>query len=215
MIAIITGDIIDSKNLKDQNNWLVPIKTLFSQWGKTPKHWEIYRGDSFQVELAKAEEALNAAIQIKAIIKNVSSKKASKRTSPIDVRMAIGIGEKEFDANRVSESNGEAFINSGEKFETLKKTKQSLAIQSPWAKFDKDFNLYLKLANIEMDSWSISSGELISAVLKYPKKTQLEIGQLLGIEQNSVSGRYKRTHIEEILELDKMYREKLTELIDK
>ncbi len=71
----------------------------------------------------------------------------TKKISTIDVRMAIGIGEKTYSGKRVSESNGPAFIYSGEKFETLKKQNINLAIQSPWKDFDKEINLYLKLAS--------------------------------------------------------------------
>jgi len=39
------------------------------------------------------------------------------------VRMAIGIGGKSYSGDRITESNGEAFINAGEKFEELEKEK--------------------------------------------------------------------------------------------
>ncbi len=77
----------------------------------------------FQVALDKPEEALKNALLIKALIKKIEPKDANKKISTIDVRMAIGIGEKTYSGKRVSESNGPAFIYSGEKFETLKKTK--------------------------------------------------------------------------------------------
>ena len=152
-------------------------------------------------------------MRIKATIKSIRQSEDNKRISEIDIRMAIGIGQKTYNADRISESNGSAFIYSGEKLELLKKEKVTLAVKSEWPSFDKEINLYLKLALREMNSWTISSGELVNAILLNPNKNQTEIGKLLDIEQNSVSGRYKRSYVEELLELDLMYKEKLKQYI--
>lgn len=213
MIAIIKGDIISSRKLSDQEKWLQPLKTLFLQWGSTPGNWELVWGDFFQIELKNPEEALKNALLIKALIKKIEPKDASKKISTIDVRMAIGIGEKTYSGKRVSESNGPAFIHAGEKFEALEKQNINLAIQSPWKDFDKEINLYLKLAATFMDKWSVSSAELIEIILNNPQATQEEIGSLLGIKQNSVSGRWSRAKTDEILEIEKVYRHKIKQLI--
>ena len=213
MVTVINGDIINSRKLINQELWLKTLKKMLNEYGKTPKNWEIFRGDSFQLELKNPEEALFVALRIKALIKSTEIVKGNTRTTPIDVRIAIGIGEKDYDAKRVSESNGSAFINAGEKFKTLKKEKTTLAIQSPFPRFDAEMNLYLKLALIQMDSWSISSAELFTTILNHPDKIQTEIGTILGIEQSSVSGRFKRASVEEILAIEQMYRTKLKEIM--
>lgn len=213
MTAIITGDIINSRDLTSQDIWLKPLKQLLNKWGQTPKQWEIFRGDSFQLEIADPAESLLAALQIKALIKSLPYPDESKRSSPVDVRMAIGIGTKTHDAERISESNGEAFVRSGEKFEQLKSEMVTLAIKSPWAEWNVEMNLYLKLAGIQMDSWSISSGELMSEMLSNPDRTQTQIGEILHINQNSVSKRYKAANGEDILAMEKLFRKKLSQLI--
>lgn len=213
MIALLTGDIINSRGLKDQNLWINPLKKLLGNWGQTPKQWEIFRGDSFQLEVSDPNESLLIALQIKALIKSLHNPDGNKRSSPIDVRMAIGIGTKTHDADRISESNGEAFVRSGEKFEQLKSEMITLAINSPWSEWNDEINLYLKLAGIQMDSWSISSGELMSEMLSNPDRTQAQIGEILHINQNSVSKRYKAAHGEDILALEKLFRKKLSQLL--
>ena len=120
MIAVITGDVINSKK-NAPRIWLTPLKKELNSIGKTPKIWEIYRGDSFQVVISKAEDALLVAMKLKASLKAVKG---------INVRMAIGIGKRTYNAAKVTESNGSAFVNSGEKFEMLKQQKQNLAIKS-------------------------------------------------------------------------------------
>ena len=36
MIAVITGDIIASRKVLNQDEWLVPLKSLLNEWGKRP-----------------------------------------------------------------------------------------------------------------------------------------------------------------------------------
>jgi hypothetical protein len=213
MIAIITADIINSRKLVNQEIWITPLKKLLASYGSTPQKWEIFRGDYFQIEIEDPSEALLVSLKIKALIKSIIISEGQKKSTSIDVRMAIGLGTKEYAADRISESNGTAFINSGEKFEKLKKEKTTLAIQSSFPNFDYEMNLYLKLASIQIDAWTANSAALFNTIFEDPEKKQTEIGAILGIEQNSVSGRFKRAHVDEILELDKMYRFKLKGLI--
>lgn len=213
MVAIITGDIIASRKLVNQEKWLIPLKKLFSTWGESPKDWKLDRGDFFQVEITDSEEALLRAMEIKALIKKVAPLDERKKISTIDVRLAIGIGEKNYTGESISESNGSAFINSGEKFDLLKKENSTMGIKSPWKSFDSEMNLYLKLASIFMDKWSVSSAEVVQIVLKNPDITQEEIGNKLGIKQSGVSRRWNRANVNEILELEKMYRNKIKTLL--
>ncbi len=213
MIAVISADIVASRTLQEQEKWLIPLKNLLATWGERPKDWELERGDFFQVELANPKEALRKAFEIKALIKQVAPADDSKKLSSIDIRMAIGIGEKNYTGESIKESNGPAFIYAGEKYDQLKRENLSLAIKSAHADFDDEMNLYLRLATLFMDRWSLSSAELVQIVLGNPHATQEEIGRQLGIKQNSVSGRWNRANIDELLELEKMYRKKLMPLL--
>ncbi|WP_352423105.1 hypothetical protein [Proteiniphilum sp.] len=212
MIAVIKGDIISSRKVNNSESWLLPLKNQLNEWGQSPKQWELVWGDSFQLEIDRPEEALRKSLIIKALVKRVVPEDQKRKSGLLDVRMAIGIGNKTYTGERISESNGEAFIFAGEKFEELEKGKVNLLIKSPWEAFDEEMNLYLKLASLFMDNWMVASAELIGWVLKYPDYTQKEIGDRLGIKQNSVSGRWRRAHVEELLAVDQMYRRKLKKL---
>jgi hypothetical protein len=202
MISVITGDIINSKRIKPAS-WLKVLKKDLNHWGDTPKQWEIYRGDSFQLEVKNAADALTAAIQVKAAIKSLKG---------VDVRMAIGIGEKNHNAKNITESNGSAFIHSGELLEELKGYKLNLAIRSPVPVFDTEMNLYLKLALVFMNSWTSNAAETIHVAMLHPDKSQEALGKLLGIKQNAVSTRLKRACYYEIIELIQIYRIKVAKL---
>lgn len=209
MISVIKGDITASRKLLDQEKWLIPLKKLLGSWGKTPENWELVWGDFFQIEVTNPEEALKKALEIKALIKKIQPVQESKKISTLDVRMAIGIGEKTYTGKRVSESNGPAFIHAGEQFDQLKKQGRSIGVKSPWPELDEELNLYLKLADTFMDKWSISSAEIIEIALKNPGFTQTEIGKILGIKQSGVSLRWNRAHTDELLEVEKMFNKKI------
>ncbi len=209
MVAVITGDIISSRKIVNQEKWLSPLKDLLESWGETPKDWILNRGDFFQVEVKDIHEALNKALQIKALIKSVEPNDEGRRISTIDVRLAIGIGEKTYSGISVSESNGPAFINSGEKFDTLKKENIRIGVKTPWNDFDEEMNLYLKLASTFMDKWYISSAELMLIALKNPGITQEEIGKKLDITQGGISKRWNRAYVSETLKVERMFRKKI------
>lgn len=203
MISVITADIINSRRVRT-TSWLNPLKAELRKYGSSPKDWEIYRGDSFQLIIVDPSQALISAVKIKAAIKS---------TDKVDIKLAIGIGDKTHTALRVTESNGSAFINSGDKFELLKKEKHNLGIKSPWEAFDKEMNLYIKLGLIAMDNWTPNSAEMVKLALEHPNKSQEEIGQLIGIKQNAVSARLKRAYFTELMEMNEMYKTKLEALL--
>lgn len=203
MIALITGDIVKSREV-NPSKWLKPLKEELSNYGETPKSWEISRGDSFQLEIKDVSSVFVAIVKLKAAIKSIET---------IDVRLSIGIGAKNYSAKRISESNGEAFVNSGEQFENLKKKKQNILIKSPWPKFDAEMNLYFALALIAMDNWSAKSAEIIKIALQNPELKQEELGKLLRIKQNAVSTRLQRAYFNEIMALNDMFQVKLAENI--
>ena len=203
LTSVITGDIVQSR-LAATPLWLPKLKKALSAEGKSPGTWQVYRGDSFQLEVKDPARAIIAALRIKAGIKTLGD---------LDVRMAIGIGKKKFASQNIAESDGEAFIFSGETFETLKKAKQNLAIKSPWKDFDRDMNVLLQLASIPMDDWSTSSAELVELMIHKPQLTQEALAKKLGLTQPSVSERQNRSHFETIMEMEKLYQEKIIKLV--
>ncbi|NRT16768.1 hypothetical protein HNP99_003141 [Flavobacterium sp. 28A] len=198
MISIITGDIINSRKTTS-TEWILGLKQLLNTLGNNPEQWEIYRGDEFQLEVATPTEALHHALLIKAYLKSIK----------LDARMSIGFGEKNYAAKKISESNGSAFIRSGELFDTLKKQKNNLAINTSVIDFDEEINLMLRLGLTFMDNWLAQSAELVLITLQNPTLSQDEIGQLLNINQAAVSRRRSRAKFDLVLELDDYFRKKI------
>lgn len=192
MTSIITGDIINSQK-HPPKQWLEALKTVLGRYGNSPKDWEIYRGDSFQLELAP-QHALEACILIKAYIKQLDG---------LDVRLAIGIGHKTYNSEKITEANGSAFVNSGECFESLKKT--TLAIKSPFEAFDQALNIMLELALLTLNHWTNNSAFLVKTVLENPQYNQSQIAKLLRKTQGNISQGLKRAGFDEISKLLNYY----------
>lgn len=209
MIAVIKGDIIASRKIVQQDKWQVPLKLLLSKWGRSPRNWELVWGDFFQIEISSLESVIRFVFELKSLMKSLDIFPESKTMSPVDVRLAIGIGDKTFSAKRIAESNGSAFIHAGEKFDLLKREGVTMGIQSDWPDFDEEMNLYLKLVGLFMDKWSISSAQIATLAFKKPEATQSEMGKILGVKQSAVSRRWNRAHIDELLAVEKIYQKKI------
>lgn len=203
MISVITGDIISSSKHQQPDVWLNALKACLAHIEPQNKYWEIYRGDSFQIEVNDIRKSFESAVYIKACLKCVKG---------IDVRLVIGIGEKSFDGDKVSESNGEAFQYSGETLEQLKQERTNLKIKTSNNQLNNELNLYFKLALIAMDNWTINSAEMVKLSLEHKNKRQKDLAKLVGINQDAVSKRLKRAYFDEIKELDHIYREKIQSL---
>ena len=199
MIAVLTGDIINSRQ-GQTSLWLNQLKSTLNLYGQTPKDWEIFRGDSFQLK-TNPENALRIALHIKAIIKQVK---------PYDVRIAIGLGEQSYNSKTISESNGTAFVNSGEGFESLKK--QTLTVVSENKKWDNTINIMINLALLTANNWSNTVAKVISTVIENPEKNQNDIALLLGKSQSTISEALKRGGYEEIMQLNAFYKEQILNL---
>ncbi len=193
MIAVITGDIINSRKAKE-HAWLKTLKEILKQYGRTPGQWEIFRGDSFQISLAP-QLALKAALHIKAGIKQYIG---------LDVRIGIGIGEGHHQSEKITEASGTAFIRSGECFESLKK--YNLAINSGNTQIDEQLNLMIALALRTMNNWRPIVAKSIKTNVEHPEKNQKDIANMLKKSQSSISEGLKRGAFDEIMQMEKIYR---------
>lgn len=203
MTSIITGDIIKSRSLKNPELWMPALKSALSYVNTNEAQWEIYRGDSFQIEINDVSKSFISAVYLKACMKMING---------LDVRLGIGIGDKTYQSHTISESNGEAFIFSGETLETLKKEKVNLKLKTANEVLNKELNLYLRLASTFMDSWTVSSAEIVKLSIEQPNALQQELAEIIGTKQDAISKRQKRAELDLIWELDTMFQQKIASL---
>ncbi len=201
MVAIITGDIINSQKT-DSELWLPKLKELLGRWSATPETWEVYRGDEFQLKCS-VDEVFSKSLAIKSLIRTFEN---------LDVRLAIGIGNEVFLSEKITESNGSAYVNSGRLLNDIKTDGRTLAIQTETDKVNRDLNILFKWTSIDFDNWTVATAEIIHRLLINPELTQEELAKELNITQSSVSQRIKRSNFDLILETDLYFRKKITEL---
>lgn len=200
MFSVITGDIVNSRNRDNPNDWLSPLKDCLALYGETPMDWEIFRGDSFQLLLSTESEILRIAFHLKAALKSIDD---------LDVRLAIGVGDVSHRADRITESNGSAFVRSGELFDKLKNTGSTMALLTN----SDDKNVWIEptlaLAAIIADDWNPGTARVIAAQLTHVDYSQTQLADELGMSQAAVSKALKRGHFSSLM----TYADFLTEQI--
>lgn len=196
MVAVITGDIINSRKVNSEV-WLPKLKEYFSKIILDTEKWEIYRGDSFQIEV-EIGNALEIAMCIKALIKS---------NNQIDVRMSIGIGEKNFKGKKITESYGTAYINSGESFEKIKNN--TLILRSPFQEFDDYFNPILRLLSFVSNNWKPITSETIFYSLTHRDLLQKQVAERLSKDKTTINKALKRGGYDEIIEIIDLYSKKI------
>ena len=201
MIAVITGDIINSESQASEK-WLPALKSLLQQWGSTPADWDVYRGDEFQLK-CKTEDALQWSLLIKSLLRT---------TAQLDARIAIGVGEETFTGASITESNGTTYVNSGRLLDALKISGDTLAISTDDPLLDTDINIMLRWALLQFDQWTPAVAQIVHRLLLDPGATQESLARELTISQSSVSQRLKRAHFDLIKQTDTYYRTKIQQL---
>lgn len=202
MKAIITADVINSTALPSER-LNADLREILKTFGKEKKHWEIYRGDEFQIRNENAQDAFETVIFIKTCL----------IAKGLDARFSIGIGDITYEAPSVKESNGEAFIFSGKTLDILKEQKsQSIMVKTASQDFDDTMNLIFQYLETIAQNWTESSANFIHQQMKFRDKNQTEIAALLSVTQGAYSRGLKRANYDLIVETDRFFRKKTAEL---
>ena len=201
MIAIITGDIINSQDT-DSEVWLPKLRDLLGSWSASPENWDVYRGDEFQVKCS-VDQVFQKSLMIKSLI---------KKNENLDVRLAIGIGNEVFLSEKITESNGSAYVNSGRLLNDIKTDGRTLAIRTENENVNRDLNILFRWASIDFDSWTVATAEIIHRLLTNAELTQDQLAKDLNISQSSVSQRLKRANYDLIHDTNLFFRKKIAEL---
>ncbi|WP_018629393.1 SatD family protein [Niabella aurantiaca] len=201
MIAILTGDVMRSETT-DPKEWMPLLKSFLKKQGHAPGDWEIYRGDAFQLKLPPAD----------ALFKSMHLKSILKQQANLDVRLSIGVGELSYRTEKITESNGTAFVRSGRKFDSMKEEKTTLAFATGNEQADAALNLMARFASLIMDNWSPAAAEIVALFLEKPEWNQQQIAEKLKINQSAVSQSRKRAQFDLLMDFNKFYQTTITGL---
>jgi len=168
MISILTGDIIESRQA-DPKIWLPALETALRQ---SAQKFDIFRGDSFQAEV-KLEDTFKTVFYLKSAMLHVN----------LDVRIGVGIGEKEVDALHIKNAFGSALIYSGEAFESLKR--DTISVKSANLEYDNMCNIMMALSADLCGRWTSNMAEIVMSTLLHEDSNQIELARLLNRKHQS------------------------------
>lgn len=200
MVAVLTADLINSTSY--EKSFLMEVvsilKTEFDSISREQDAlFTIFRGDSFQGIVKHPEDALRIALRLKTAVLKVQDAAQKKSNMPVaDVRIAIGIGEADYNEKGISESNGEAFHYSGHTLDTMKAENKKLSLKTENENINNEFKVSLKFLDSLTDKWSIASAEVVYYLLKGMKEQQ--IADLLKRSQAAINLRKKAAGWEEV-----------------
>jgi len=132
-----------------------------------------------------------------------------KEFENLDVRIAIGIGslEKQHHTNKISESNGSAYVRSGEAFEKIKK--RTLVFKDGDTKNTALWNGVFELAMVIADGWSPTVAKVIKTTIDKNKLTKSELAKSLNRSQSTISETLKRGGYDELININQLFENRI------
>ena len=64
-----------------------------------------------------------------------------------------------------------------------------------------------------MDHWTPNSAEIVKLSLENPEMNQQQLGELIGIKQNTVSERQKRAGLSQLTDFNKIFQQKIKSIL--
>ncbi|MFW6309830.1 MAG: hypothetical protein ACOC1D_01900 [Prolixibacteraceae bacterium] len=217
-IAVITGDIVNSSLLNE--NQRATIQERFAELTKKDAllNLKFYRGDSFQVAV-KPETALLLALKFRVELKRMNENN--------DVRVSVGIGEVSTWNEDVLLTEGTAFERSGKKLDELKKKGLRIVITTGRPELDEELETYCYMADSLIKNLTSVQSNVIIHKLEWMLREQIgevsstaegtaatttlmpqeQIGEILGISQPAVSKTLKAANWKAIERFIKRYKQ--------
>jgi len=193
-IAVITGDIVNSAVLNEDQKKIIQNKIGGIKNEGILLKPKFYRGDSFQLA-AKPIVALKLALKFRLEVKRWQERN--------DVRISIGIGEVSSWNEDVLLSNGPAFERSGKNLDGLKKKDLNIIIVSGSRELDRELETYCYMADLLVQDLTTVQANVI--FYKLDGAPQGNIGEILHISQPAVSKTLKAANWKAIEKFIKRY----------
>lgn len=184
MKGIITGDIVGSSRIKgaERESLLKAITEIAADLSKEiPFGIEVFRGDSFQIQTVEPAESVRIAVLFRAALKAATPE---QKRNTWDARISVGVGDVDYEGDRLAVSDGEAFRLSGRGLDEI--GKRRLIVDTCWPDINDELSVSTAFADDIITEWSRVQADL-SFLKLYLGKTQKEVVELTGRTQQSVS----------------------------
>ncbi|NLR93575.1 AsnC family protein [Flammeovirga agarivorans] len=194
MIAILTADIVSSTKTQNNALWSSCIEEVMDLPFFEDTRWDIFRGDSFQIELSDPSRSLFLAILLRVFI----NAKKELYDLKIDVRISIGIGKEGYEGDNVMSSDGHAYKLSGRTFDKLQANNRKLMIATAWDYDLMGFQESVQLIEHLISNWSFSSFTVGKHYLLGVTK-QKDLAELVGVSQPAIHKRIQKDNMEGLI----------------
>lgn len=194
-VAVITGDIIDSKEIENKEHLINSLNNIFQSLESNFSFYypfEIFRGDSIQGVLKHPKYTLRILYLLKSglITKSLDN-------HLYKIRLSAGIGSIIFLQNDIKISNGRGFELSGTELDKMKFTRKTIAITTENEKRNAMLIVMNQFSEVIFQKWSKQAAEVVYLSL-LNDYTQKEIAQILNISQSAVQQRLSAAHFDTI-----------------
>lgn len=190
--AVLTGDIVKSREISPRAQLIETLKEALETTRETHQaEYDVFRGDSFQLVVPSAPAAALVAI----IIRSKLISHSPKKSNLWDTRISIGIGEITYRGEKITESDGPAFLLSGKGMDELNKKNRKLIIKGPWEQADRSLSLVTRFADDIISNWSRYSAETAFLSLVY-NESQSVLAERLGKSQSTINDRIATAKLE-------------------
>lgn len=177
--AVLTGDIVNSTKLKPvaEKKLIKILQTVLANY-----QFEFYRGDSFQVFVKNAEEALEIALLCRTAAISISK---SDQDIKSDIRISIGIGMVQLPVKNLATAKGSAFVLSGRAFDEFLKTDARLSIAVENGLANTAVEIISDYLNQLFKVMTYKQAEVIFELLQH--KTQQEVAKFLKKSKSTIN----------------------------
>lgn len=164
--AVITADIVNSTKLS-----ATAIKKLNARIEEVlkPHQHEYYRGDSFQVYIVDAAQALSMVLQLRLLARQFSG---GIPHIDSDIRSAIGIGRIKGPVKDLNRTTDELFILSGRALDALDQEEDRFSIISLNEKANIAFRLIAQFVDRLISQMTVKQAQVITELLKGQTQTE-------------------------------------------
>lgn len=185
MIAVLTGDIVNSTKMSNETysevihslkGFLREVKQKYQAIG------EVYRGDEFQIQYPDPIDALKSTLLIKLALH--LSKFSPK---PIQCTLSLAYGRYDIYDKKPNTSSGPVFIESGRGLEKAQRGELLLSFEQKYHR--DDFKLLNQFLNHLLNKLTKTQAELLYQYIASDFAEHKKLADLTGTTRQNISNR--------------------------
>lgn len=186
-IAVLTGDVIDSRQVQERPRlYRLLDDTLAALAAHHGGRAERFRGDAFQLALPDARPAMTVAIALRAAL--IEHSEPEQRW---DARLALAVGASRWNGERrLTNADDAPFVHSGQGLDALAEGPSRLSLTLLDEPDDGCLDLLVRYLDDLVAGWSTYSAEVVRLSLER-ESSQQALAERLGIRQPSVHKRLR------------------------